>query len=147
MVLDPENTRINLLEHYGNPESHAKILSEVSQWLGPTNSATLAAANLADEAGTDVSRELFFKGFDKLTEVCDAIEIFPTITKKSIEVLSKSQRVIKTIISRAGSIVAHYIQTSGQENPFFTDFDWFLEQRALSSQTLRNRPLQHCKLI
>jgi DNA helicase HerA-like ATPase len=35
VVLDPENTRINLLEHDGNPESHAKILSEVFAMAWP----------------------------------------------------------------------------------------------------------------
>ena len=94
-------------------------------------SATLAAANLAVDAGknpTDVSERLFFNGFEKLAEVCDAIEIFPTITRKSLKILAESQRVNKLVISRAGNIVANYVERTGQESPFYTDFDWFLDQ-------------------
>jgi phosphomethylpyrimidine synthase len=109
-----------------------KLLRLVSQEIDlPLGaSATLAAANLMVEIGkypTDVTREFFFRGFEKLAEVCDAIEIFPTITKGSLKILSESQRVIKTVISRAGNIVANYVQNSGCENPFYTDFDWFLD--------------------
>lgn len=102
-------------------------------------SATLAAANLAVEKGKqpiDVTEELFFKGFETLSKVCDAIEIFPTITQDSLAILGKSQRVIKTIISRAGNIVAQYMQNSGYENPFIKDFDWFLDQAKAEEITL-----------
>jgi len=113
------------------------VSEEINLPLGA--SATLAAGNLAIEAGkrpTDITKELLFRGFEKLTEVCDAIEVFPTITKKSLKILSESQRVIKTVISRAGNIFAHYIQTSGCENPFYTDFDWFLDQAKEKEITL-----------
>ena len=113
------------------------VSEEIDLPLGA--SATLAAANLAVESGKrpiDVTKELFFKGFEKLTEVCDLIEVFPTITKKSIKILSESQRIIKRIILRAGNIVAHYIQTIGDENPFYMDFDWFLEQAKEKEITL-----------
>jgi phosphomethylpyrimidine synthase len=113
------------------------VSEEINLPLGA--SATLAAGNLAIEAGkrpTDITKELLFRGFEKLTEVCDAIEVFPTITKKSLKILLESQRVIKTVISRAGNIIAHYIQTSGCENPFYTDFDWFLDQAKEKEITL-----------
>jgi len=102
-------------------------------------SATLAAANLAVDSGkrpTDLTEELFFRGFEKLTEVCDAIEIFPTITKESLKILSGSQRVNKIVISRAGNIVAHYVQISGRESPFYANFDWFLDQAKKKEITL-----------
>lgn len=113
------------------------VSREVDLPLGA--SATLAAANLAVETGkypTEVTREMFFKGFEKLAEICDAIEVFPTITKESLKILSGSQGVIKRVISRAGNIVAHYVQSSGCENPFYTDFDWFLEQAREKEITL-----------
>ena len=102
-------------------------------------SATLAAANLAVDAGkkpTDVSERLFFNGFEKLAEVCDAIEIFPTITRESLRILAESQRVNKLVISRAGNIVANYVGRTGQESPFYTDFDWFLDQAKEKEITL-----------
>jgi phosphomethylpyrimidine synthase len=102
-------------------------------------SATLAAANLAVDAGknpTDVSERLFFNGFEKLAEVCDAIEIFPTITQESLKILAESQRVNNLVISRAGNIVASYIEKTGRENPFCTDFDWFLDQAKEKEITL-----------
>lgn len=102
-------------------------------------SATLAAANLAVDAGknpTDVSERLFFNGFEKLAEVCDAIEIFPTITKESLRILSETQRVNKLVISRAGNIVANYVERTGRENPFYADFDWFLDQAKEKEITL-----------
>ena len=113
------------------------VSEEIDLPLGA--SATLAAANLAVETGkhpTDITKELIFKGFEKLTGVCDAIEIFPTITKKSLQVLSESQRTIKAIMSRAGNIVAHYVRESGCENPFYTDFNWFLDQAKEKEITL-----------
>jgi len=113
------------------------VSEEVDLPLGA--SATLAAANLAIEAGgtfIDITEGLFFEGFNKLTEVCDAIEIFPTITQESLKVLSSSQRVIKTVISRAGNIVAHYVQNSGHENPFYINFEWFLDQAREKEITL-----------
>jgi phosphomethylpyrimidine synthase len=102
-------------------------------------SATLAAANLAVDAGknpTDVSERLFFNGFEKLAEVYDAIEIFPTITRESLRILAESQRVSKLVISRAGNIVANYVERTGQESPFYTDFDWFLDQAKEKEITL-----------
>lgn len=102
-------------------------------------SATLAAANLAVDAGknpTDVSERLFFNGFEKLAKVCDAIEIFPTITRESLRILAESQRVNKLVISRAGNIVANYVKRTGQESPFYADFDWFLDQAEEKEITL-----------
>ena len=102
-------------------------------------SATLAAGNLAMEAGkspTDLSEELFFKGFERLAKVCDLIEVFPTITKESLKVFSRSNRIIDTVISRAGNLIANYIQTTGCENPFYKDFDWFVEEAKEKEITL-----------
>jgi len=102
-------------------------------------SATLAAANLAVDAGKkpiDISERLFFNGFEKLAEVCDAIEIFPTITRESLRILAESQRVNKLVISRAGNIVANYVERTGRESPFYADFDWFLDQAKEKEITL-----------
>ncbi len=35
LVLNTDNARINLLEHHGNPEGHAKVLSEVFAMTWP----------------------------------------------------------------------------------------------------------------
>jgi len=113
------------------------VADEINLPIGA--SATLAAANLAVDAGknpSDVSEKLFFDGFEKLAEVCDAIEIFPTITRESLKILAESQRANKLVISRAGNIVSHYIERTGQESPFYTDFDWFLDQAKEKEITL-----------
>lgn len=102
-------------------------------------SATLAAANLVVETGhrpVDVTESDFYRGFEKLAEVCDAIEVFPTITRQSLALLAKSQRVNNGVISRAGNIIANFLQKTGDENPFFGNFDWFLDQAKEQDITL-----------
>lgn len=118
-----------------------KLLKHVAQEvdLPIAASATLAAANLAVEAGnrpTEVTESLFYQGFEKLAKVCDAIEVFPTITQESLKVLANSKRVNKLVISRAGNIIVNYLQRTGGANPYFGNFDWFLDQAKEKDITL-----------
>lgn len=106
-----------------------RVSQEVNLPIGA--SATLAAANLSvDSGGTpaEVTEPMFYQGFEMLADVCDAVEVFPTITPESLRVLDDSKRVSKLVISRAGNIIAHYLQRSGSRNPYFENFDWFLDQ-------------------
>ena len=118
-----------------------ELLKRVSQEINlPIGaSATLAAANLSvDSGGTpvEVTEHQFYQGFEMLAEVCDAIEVFPTITPESMRVLADSKRINKLVISRAGNIITHYLQRSGSGNPYFNNFDWFLDQAKEKGITL-----------
>jgi len=114
-----------------------QVAEEIDLPLGA--SAALAAANLAvdqKKRPTDVTKDLFYKGFERLAEVCDAIEVFPTITPDSLRVLGESNRVNRKVISRAGNIIVHYLRNTHDDNPFFTDPDWFLDQAKEKGITL-----------
>ena len=118
-----------------------ELLSRVSREIDlPIGaSAMLAAANLAVDSGSrpaGVIERLFYQGFEKLAEICDAIEVFPTITQESLKVLAGSKRVNKIVISRAGSIIVNFLQRTGGINPYFRDFDWFLDQAKEKNITL-----------
>jgi phosphomethylpyrimidine synthase len=99
-------------------------------------SATIAAANMAFEReGCYIPRvDDFYSAFEKLSDVCDAIEVFPTITDTGITKLEKSRRVLKTSTSRAGSIMMKFMKQN--QNPFYSDFDWFLDYAKKKDITL-----------
>jgi phosphomethylpyrimidine synthase len=74
----------------------------------------------------DVSERSFYEGFELLSRYCDCIEIFPSLTKKALELLKK-RRFLKWTISRAGNIILTYLLRSGKENPFYQDLNYFLD--------------------
>ena len=101
-------------------------------------SATLAAGNLSVEMGkkpTEVTKELFYKGFEVLAQVCDCIEIFPSLTRESMKIIKK-RKVFKNSISRAGNIILNYLSRGKSENPFYEDLDWFLDYAKREEITL-----------
>lgn len=95
-------------------------------------SATITAANMASDRTGECSNpteDEYYQAFERLAEVCDAIEVFPTITEESIYLLEKSNRLNKTSVSRAGAIITRYmtrIPGKISENPFYSNFEWFL---------------------
>jgi phosphomethylpyrimidine synthase len=103
-------------------------------------SATITAANIAfsreGKARANPREEDFYNAFEELSNHCDAIEVFPTITSESLEMVRASDRVMKSSISRAGDIITRYMNVAGKENPFYQDFSWFLRRAKENDITL-----------
>ena len=117
-----------------------KLLKHVSETTDvPVGaSATLAAGNLSVEMGKDptkVTKDLFYKGFEVLAQVCDCIEIFPSLTRESMKMINK-RKILKSSISRAGNIILNYLSREKSENPFYEDLDWFLDYAKREEITL-----------
>jgi phosphomethylpyrimidine synthase len=103
-------------------------------------SATITAANIAysreEKYRINPVEEDFYEAFERLSEYCDAIEVFPTITLESLEMIKRSNRTMKGSISRAGDIITRYMSRERRENPFYQDFDWFLDKAKRKEITL-----------
>ena len=103
-------------------------------------SVTITAANIAysrNEKHRENPKEGdFYKAFEILSEYCDSIEVFPTVTLESLEMVNRSQRIMKNSVSRAGNIITRYINLVNKENPFYQNFDWFLDEAAKNKITL-----------
>lgn len=103
-------------------------------------SATITAANMVfcreDQPRANPTEQDFYKAFETLSQYCDAIEVFPTITLEGIEKINHSDRLMKNSISRAGDIISRYMHEEKKENPFFSDFDWFLDESKKNDVTL-----------
>ena len=75
----------------------------------------------------DLSEDDFFKVVEKhAKDGVDFMTIHAGVSKMSLERLKKSKRLMG-IVSRGGSIIAKWIETTGEENPYYKDFDYLLE--------------------
>ena len=103
-------------------------------------SATITAANIAysreGKARKNPTEEDFYRAFEELSKHCDAIEVFPTITLESLDMIENSNRIMKSSVSRAGDIITRYMKSEKRENPFYQDFDWFLNEAKKNNITL-----------
>ncbi|ADC66603.1 thiamine biosynthesis protein ThiC [Ferroglobus placidus DSM 10642] len=75
----------------------------------------------------DLSEDDFFRVVEKhAKDGVDFMTIHAGVNKMSLERLKRSKRLMG-IVSRGGSIIAKWIETTGEENPYYKDFDYLLE--------------------
>jgi phosphomethylpyrimidine synthase len=63
---------------------------------------------------------------EQAKEGVDFMTIHCGVTKRSIAMLRKQPRLME-VVSRGGAALVKWIVESGEENPFFQDYDWLLE--------------------
>lgn len=74
----------------------------------------------------NITADSFYKSFDLAVKYSSFVEIHPTITMNVFKDLEKSSRLIP-ITSRSASIIAQTMVNKGIENPYFKDYNYFLE--------------------
>ncbi len=75
----------------------------------------------------ELSEDDFFRVVEKhAKDGVDFMTIHAGVCKISLERLKNSKRLMG-IVSRGGSIIAKWIEATGEENPYYKDFDYLLE--------------------
>jgi phosphomethylpyrimidine synthase len=88
-----------------------------------------AALDSVEKHGSilDMEGDLIFNVIENQARAgVDFMTVHSGITKKTLEILEKSNRVTG-IVSRGGSLLAKWMTHTGKENPLYKDFDYLLE--------------------
>ncbi|MFA6048825.1 MAG: phosphomethylpyrimidine synthase ThiC [Candidatus Micrarchaeia archaeon] len=102
----------------------------------PVPLGTVPVYDVLAKKGANASSDDFF---DAVREHCrdgmDFVTVHCAVNKKNLAVLKKSDRVLG-IVSRGGSALASWVHTTGNENPFFAEYDYLLEILAENDVTI-----------
>lgn len=70
----------------------------------------------------DASPDDFFDALERHGRDVDFVTIHSGVTKETLETLDRSGRTMG-IVSRGGGLTERYIRATGEENPYFTEFE------------------------
>jgi phosphomethylpyrimidine synthase len=127
-----EKNRIDFVtdNSIGNPQSYDfyKKLTEVCG-LPIGGLSVYMAENLALKRKTqliDHMDDYLYQAFEFVAKNSAFVEIHPTLTKRvSEDILKKNSK--RSIVSRSGGILLKLMEKNNVENPFFKDYDAFLQ--------------------
>jgi len=75
----------------------------------------------------EVDEDEFFSSIERhIEDGVDFLTIHAGITKESLEHINRSERILG-IVSRGGSLTACWIAETGEENPYYANFDYVLD--------------------
>ena len=92
----------------------------------PIYQAAVAAVN-AGKAIVEMSADDLFRAIEENGEDgVDFVTVHCGVTRRSVECIEKQGRLLG-IVSRGGSILAHWMDFNGRENPLYEEYDRLLE--------------------
>ncbi len=93
----------------------------------PVPLGTVPVYDVLAKKGTNATPDDFFNAIrEHCSDGVDFLTVHCAVNKKNLGALQKSKRVLG-IVSRGGSALASWIAATGNENPFFKEYDYLLE--------------------
>ena len=134
--LEEELTKVRTALKYGSDtlmdlstggpidEIRKRILKEVSV---PVGSVPIYQAALTGEKVVDMTSDDMFNAVRKhADDGIDFITVHCGVNLNSLERIKQSDRLLK-VVSRGGSFTVAWMQQHGEDNPFYSEFDYLLD--------------------